>query len=276
MLWKNTQEYTPERVYKLVSIIKKYITDFAPLNDAKFAKLRAAVPILWTDAQIVATFQSLMSHQSMIASQNVSKITDTVTTNNLLHLSNTYRVNPLAIVRHYLTKCGYPKTLIHNWLNYPINITDDAIYDLVVLAWNSDSESPALYKAIGEQARLFEVDVEWLLKKMNLKFKTQEDLVVEQTAEHGRAIITPDILFAEPVKLLVTHPNGVTTTHMVNWIDAKNYLLININFMIAGLKKQAAKYCDKFGPGAFLFHYGFVNNIIVDNTVMLSMPNIKA
>lgn len=79
--------------------------------------------------------------------------------------------------------------------------------------------------------------------------RTQDDLAAEQIAEFGRAIITPDLLFDEPVTV-----NG----RPVHWIDFKSYVGCDIQFIAKSNKRQAQRYTDKWGPGALCFQLGVV------------------
>ena len=80
----------------------------------------------------------------------------------------------------------------------------------------------------------------------------------------------PDILFKEPIILKV---DGVSYT--IRWFDAKNYILINIPFILASLKRQAEKYYKVFGMGAFVFHYGFDSSIKIPGVIMLDGSHIN-
>ena len=111
-----------------------------------------------------------------------------------------------------------------------------------------------------KKSQEFEDDLAAYLKKnYPHDFYTENDIKA-QKLHH----ITPDILFKEPVQLEV---NGEIYT--IRWIDAKNYILINTPFMLTSLKKQAEKYNNAFGMGAFVFHYGFDSSIKIPGVIML-------
>jgi hypothetical protein len=158
------------------------------------------------------------------------------------------------------------------WIQEPNQIKDPKVHALIVKAWENDSENPTAYKILSEKSREYEFQVEKMLRAMGLEFKTQEQLVEEQIKVYGRPIITPDFLLTKPVVVVVSHPDGSTTEHTIKWIDVKNYMLIGVPFITKSITEQATRYTAEFGPGAFLFHYGFLNTIKIPNVVMLSDP----
>lgn len=99
----------------------------------------------------------------------------------------------------------------------------------------------------------------WLRENVSTTFKTEE--MIRQT---GVNTSTPDVLFDEPINIKL---NGAI--HPVYWIDAKNYALINIPFIMKSLHKQSEKYIKEFGPGAFVFHYGIDPSIKIGDTLIL-------
>jgi len=107
----------------------------------------------------------------------------------------------------------------------------------------------------------FEHKLENYLKEKypEIHFRTETD--IKRDKDYN---VTPDILFDDPIMLEV---NG--KQHIIRWMDAKNYSLVNISFIMKSLHKQAAKYNAIFGMGAFVFHYGFDTSISVPDAVIL-------
>ncbi len=97
------------------------------------------------------------------------------------------------------------------------------------------------------------------LKINGLIFKTEVEI-----KNAGEITATPDILFDEPIILELDGTN-----HEIRWMDAKNYILIDVPFIIKSLHKQAAKYNTIYGLGAFVFHYGFDASIKIPGAVLL-------
>jgi len=98
------------------------------------------------------------------------------------------------------------------------------------------------------------------VRSLGIPLKDQADLTAEQELSHGRAIITPDILFTAPVRI-----NGAD----VHWIDFKNYVGADIAFLRASNHKQASRYVDKFGAGAFAYAGGVVEGTSIPGAIML-------
>lgn len=120
------------------------------------------------------------------------------------------------------------------------------------------------------ESKQFEIKTENFLRSKNISFKTEDDLRKE-SSERGEThpILTPDILFDSPVKIII---NG--NEHMINWIDAKNYILINVKYIISNLVKQSKKYNNAFGSGAFIFNYGIDNSICIPGVLLLSSSDL--
>jgi hypothetical protein len=57
--------------------------------------------------------------------------------------------------------------------------------------------------------------------------------------------------------------------HVVHWIDAKGFPLINFSFILGKLNKQAKKYNSKFGSGAMIFGGGYDSSIKIPDTLLL-------
>jgi hypothetical protein len=263
IMYCQPQEYTPEQASDFIRIMKQYSQGFEPLTSDLMKIMRSEVGPDWTDEQIISSWYWLRSTNATRSYDNLGKIPRAVLENanhtNVLALSKTYHVGPLAIARKTLKEQGLPDSLVSSYINNPSMIPDDQQYAMVVKAWEHDSETPTSYKILFDKARAYEIQIENDLTQAGVLFKTQEDLTREQMKTHGRAVCTPDILFIEPVVVMVTHPDGNVTEHRVNWIDAKNYMFIHGGFITKKIMKQASEYVKHFGPGALMFHYGFVN-----------------
>lgn len=83
---------------------------------------------------------------------------------------------------------------------------------------------------------------------LHIPHRTQLQLVLEQTAQHGKPVTTPDILFNEPILI-----NG----KQVNWIDYKAYVGVHGTFIMDKIAKQSKRYRQAYGPGAIVFGGGF-------------------
>lgn len=100
-----------------------------------------------------------------------------------------------------------------------------------------------------------------------IALRTQEDLAEVQIEHHGRAIITPDILFDDTVYI-----NNV----QVRWIEFKSYCQTDVRFIYESNLKQVAKYADKWGIGAICYQLGLVEGIGLRGAIPLDGSAIDA
>ena len=105
----------------------------------------------------------------------------------------------------------------------------------------------------------FEISLEKYLNKIGISFRNEKQIRFENNYN-----VTPDILLDEP---LVVIANG--QEYEIKWMDAKNYILVDIDFIKKSLIKQAEKYNKVFGMGAFVFHYGIDASVNIPNVLLL-------
>ena len=107
----------------------------------------------------------------------------------------------------------------------------------------------------------FEHTIEEFLSETHIKFQTEADIRKNQIYK-----VTPDILFDQPVILNIDGKN-----HPIRWLDAKNFVFLGeyVPSLYKKIVQQAKKYNDVFGPGAFIFRYGFVSGVQIDGTYLL-------
>ena len=98
-------------------------------------------------------------------------------------------------------------------------------------------------------------------ESFDISLITQDSLAIHQIESHGRAISTPDMLFADDVYI-----NNI----QVKWIDYKDYVLTDIKFMHKSNSDQAAKYNAKWGKGALIYGRGLVEGVEIADTMILS------
>jgi hypothetical protein len=196
--------------------------------------------------------------------QNISKISKEYSTTGIVKLSMVYDFPPLNLLRGILLHRGYdahkvylifankddPKILLHG--------RDLQQYNT---ALENDAESTFNQQhiaAIAAQNEDLAVDY---FRSLGIELKTQNDLTEEQMKEHGRAVITPDILFLDKVII-----NGIA----VKWIDYKDYIGTSVRFLYASNLNQASRYVEKWGPGAFCYRYDHIDGVIVPSCLLLS------
>jgi hypothetical protein len=243
-----------------------------PMSQELFDHMRNSIDKKWSDEQILSTWYLFILKNTNKSNINVKRVdVSKVDHENILLISKKYDVAPLVLVRKVLKFRGFHKRQIKNYINTPtlaVDYVDE--YKMIILALENDADNPLSYKFMADKSREYENEVEDILRNIGLKFKTQSELVKEQQDIYGRAVLTPDFLFLEPIIVVVKHPDGGITDHIINWIDAKNYMYVTGYQYTKNIREQAAKYVKHFGPGALLFHYGFDNSLKIPGTVLLS------
>lgn len=184
-------------------------------------------------------------------------------------LSVSYDFAPTAIVRQILTMYGLGKQQIKDSLLDPSLLMDPkynnrfAKISKDIMEINNeklDVFASANQDESRDRAEQFEIDLGKVLTNMNVPFKTQDELSVEQIKVHGRAINTPDFLMRSDLVI-----NG----HPIKWIDAKNFYGANTFMIKISIKKQTKKYLNKWGPGAIVFRHGFSEKLNISPDVMM-------
>lgn len=183
--------------------------------------------------------------------------------NNVLQLSKKYKVSPLNIIRFIFTK-KYSKKLTKIILDKNLISTYDT--KQLNLAIENDEYALINQNSILQESENFEKKIEKLLLKINVKYKTQNDLVLEQIKKYGKAINTPDFLIISDFYINNTK---------INWIDAKNYYGSNTNFLKLSLKKQISKYINEYGTGCVIYKLGFNSSLHFENIILLDYKNFK-
>lgn len=175
--------------------------------------------------------------------QNTKKIKEKYNKNiDILTLSNHYKYPPLALLKLILN--------VDN--NYFLSKQYESSSD-----WNIFNSKLAIicddYTIVNNRRQLdfankFEDEIGLILKKNNIRFKTQNELIAEQVEKYGKSINTPDFLL-------------IDDSHEYKWIDAKNFYGACTDFVISKIVKQIAKYINSYGNGIVVFSKGFCDKI---------------
>lgn len=179
---------------------------------------------------------------------------------NIIELSKRFDGSPLTIIRIIFNKKYYLniKKIFNNpdkLLSYDREQFNLAKQNDIFALINQDS---ILLKSIE-----FEKKIEIILKKLNIVYKTQEQLAKEQIKKYGKALNTPDFLILSDL---------IINNNLIKWIDAKNFYGSNINFIRDGIIKQTKKYIDQFGQGCIIFSLGY-NDIYHNNNILFLSYN---
>jgi hypothetical protein len=129
----------------------------------------------------------------------------------VLDISKKYDISPLNIIR-FIFDNKYSNKL--TFLIKNTNLLNNYDLQQLNIAICNDTFALINQSTIHSESLLFENIVEKFLIKNNIKFKTQEQLVKEQTKLYGKPTITPDFLILSDLFI-----NNIK----INWIDAKNF-----------------------------------------------------
>lgn len=177
----------------------------------------------------------------------------------IFKISKKYDFSPIKILKFILKNNKISSKEINKILNYvsnknvneikkKYNFNNDFIRNIKKVIKN-DIFNTIDQDIIKEYADAFENKLEYLLsKKLHFKYKTENDLRIEQTEKYGKPILTPDFLLLG---------NYIINNKKVNWIDAKNYFGAYTIKNKKNLKKQIEKYNKAFGKGAIVFSLGY-------------------
>lgn len=263
--WINRMVFKEKDINKILDEVAKGIKDFGPIRQNEMIKLDNIAKNKNLPLGMLISFRNILSSQKNIdAKKNISKNFHKIK-DDYLNLIKENRLNIPAFFSKYKIP---PLAILKILQNNNINVSKEFFN----YAKNNDFENPEFFRKILFHSDKFEeILIGWIRKNFpKIKFKTQNELAKEQKEMYGRPLVTPDILFDEPILFKISNPDGSQYEQLVRWIDAKNYTLVNLPFIIQSITRQSEKYNNQFGPGALIFNYGFVDNIKVPNTAILS------
>jgi hypothetical protein len=176
---------------------------------------------------------------------------------NILEISTRYNVSPLNLLR-FIFNNKYSKKI--TYLIKHTNLLTN--HDLIQLNLAIENDIYALIdnSVVLKESIKYELDIQHFLDYKNVKYKTQDQLVEEQTKLYGRPICTPDFLIKSELYI---------DNIKINWIDAKNYYGADISFIKKSINKQVLKYNKKYGFGCIIFKLGFNDSLKINNTLLL-------
>jgi hypothetical protein len=158
----------------------------------------------------------------------------------ILAIAERLRLPPVAVLRQALLEEGHTADAVRRMLADPTSMPAGlAAQAPAVFAADLGSRPNA--DRIRAESQAYEDALTAHLRALGLKLRTEEDL---RSAGSGP---TPDALLDEPVRI---------EGRLVHWFDAKNYPMYGSRLVAKGNAKQARKYAEAFGPGAFVFSGG--------------------
>ncbi len=170
----------------------------------------------------------------------------------VLSLSKRFDAPPVNTFRAILTGRGWSKNRIKESLKAPKSKLKPRDYEQFQLAEEADRVSSVNQTETQSAAEVFEEILCTHFSNLGVRFRKQGDLEVEQKKNEGRAIITPDLLFLDDVRV-----NGVPCA----WIDAKHFFGAALNFQRKKTQKQVDRYVSAYGQGAIVYRHGFCGSL---------------
>jgi len=200
-----------------------------------------------------------------ILSTKITKIVDEYNAGvDIMDLSMKYNFPPSNLLKNILLKNDLDKIKITAMFKNkydPTKLLSEKDLKQYECAEKNDANSVKNQKNSADVAMKNEMLAVNFFKNIGIKCMTQDDLAAEQIREYGKVIITPDILFIDPVYI-----NG----SRINWIDYKNYVGTDVKFIYASNYEQASRYNKKYGMGAMCYHNSFVDNVMIPGTMILN------
>lgn len=257
--------------------LNKFAKTFNDLSCDQIQSIRSAVvkeKIIFGYQRMNNQIAHIAAEYNTVASFISSECNDKNLTNsggvNILDLSTKYDFPPLNLLRGILIQNGMNKTTAYKiFAEKDTSIVSSALsgrdFEQYILAKEHDAESIFNQFMIDKIAQENEDRFVKYFKSVGIQLVDQNQLVKEQIAEHGRAILTPDILFLDTVYI-----NGV----LIKWIDYKDYAGTPIKFLYNSNKEQAAKYYARWGTGAICYHQSFVDSMELPGAIMLDVRSL--
>jgi hypothetical protein len=203
--------------------------------------------------------KSVYSHSKLMRRSNeLSRRYDSG--ESVIALSKRFDAPPVNTFRAILTGRGWTKTRIKDTLNKNPSKLNKRDMEQFELAESVDRVSSVNQTETQTAAEVFEKILCDYFDSLGVRFRRQEDLLKEQKREEGRAIITPDLLLLDDVRI-----NGVPCA----WIDAKHFFGADLKFPKKKTQKQVDRYVAEYGQGAIVYRHGFCDGLRLRGAIKL-------
>ena len=203
--------------------------------------------------------KSVYSHSKLMRRSNeLSRRYDSG--ESVIALSKRFDAPPVNTFRAILTGRGWTKTRIKDTLNKNPSKLNKRDMEQFELAESVDRVSSVNQTETQTAAEVFEEILCDYFDSLGVRFRRQEDLLKEQKREEGRAIITPDLLLLDDVRI-----NGVPCA----WIDAKHFFGADLKFPKKKTQKQVDRYVAEYGQGAIVYRHGFCDGLRLRGAIKL-------
>ncbi len=178
----------------------------------------------------------------------------------VIALSKRFDAPPVNTFRAILTGRGWSKNRIKETLNKQPHRLNKRDREQFELAESVDRVSSVDQSDTQSAAEVFEDILCNHFESLGVRFRRQEELLVEQKDSEGRAIITPDLLFLDDVRI-----NGVPCA----WIDAKHFFGADLKFPRKKTQKQVDRYVAEYGQGGIVYRHGFCDGLRLKGAIQL-------
>lgn len=245
---------------RIINTILNLQNDYSYFDSARINKLKTALKKIlpnkpwFKEMHAMSLRRSYLRNRVMCLHHNIlmqkSKIKEEYDAGtSILDIAKQYKFSPVATFRILLQARGITsKEKLKKMTKNPQDYLGERDQKELASAIEHDIISMPDHTPIIEAAEGYELDLESLFKQHTKNYKTQQHLVDHQRETIGELIATPDLYF----------PNGVIINgKKLYWIDAKNFYGADTNNIRSGLKKQAKRYNQLYGQGAFIFKYSF-------------------
>ena len=203
--------------------------------------------------------KSVYSHSKLMRRSNdLSRRYDSG--ESVISLSKRFDAPPVNTFRAILTGRGWTKTRIKDTLNKNPSKLNKRDREQFELAESVDRVSSVNQTETQTAAEVFEEILCSYFESVGVRFRRQEDLLREQTKQEGRAIITPDLLLLDDVRI-----NGGPCA----WIDAKHFFGADLKFPKKKTQKQVDRYVAEYGQGALVYRHGFCEGLRLRGAIKL-------
>ena len=179
----------------------------------------------------------------------------------VLSLSKRFDAPPVNTFRAILTGRGWSKNRIKESLKSPsIQDSSKGITSSFNFAEEADRVSSVNQSETQSAAEIFEEILCSHFTQLGVRYRKQGDLEVEQKKSEGRAVITPDLLLLDDVRI-----NGIPCA----WIDAKHFFGAALGFPRKKTQKQVDRYVAEYGHGAVVYRHGFCSSLRLRGAILL-------
>ena len=233
-----------ERVQEIASQI-----DGMPITLEQTLSLRAAL----NQEKSVYSHSKLMRHSNEISRRYNSG-------ESVIALSKRFDAPPVNTFRAVLTGRGWSKSRIKDTLNKNPSKLNTRDREQFELAESVDRVSSVNQTETQNAAEIFEEILCSYFTGLGVRFRRQEELLDEQKRNEGRAIITPDLLLLDDVRI-----NGTPCA----WIDAKHFFGADLKFPKKKTQKQVDRYVAEYGQGAIVYRHGFCDGLRLRGAIKL-------